>query len=141
MQTLNFQYSLSYRDFMSAIRGAFSDWLEHELTHGGTSVQRIDYKLAELIAVYVPTSPRQLMELAMQCEALLGIEIDDPIFGYQPEDAYDAVKIAISRHVASELELHWEARKESVDATYQVVPLSRAHPESNGAGANTNDHS
>lgn len=141
MQTLRFQYSISYSDFMSAISGAFSDWLEYELGHGGTSVQRIDYKLAELVAAYVPTSPRQLMELTMQCEALLDIEIDDPIFGYHADDAYDALRIAISRHVASELALQWEARMETLEPTHHVVPLAPDTPQSNGAGADTNGDS
>ena len=136
MQTLKFQYSLSYADLMSAVGNAFSEWLDYELTHGGTSMQRIDDKLVELIATFVPTSPRQLMELAMQCEALLDIEIEDPIFGYRANDAYEALRIAISRHVANELELQWETRKETLDATHHVVPLS-PDEQSNGRGANS----
>ncbi len=141
MQTLKFQYSVSYTELMAAVSGAFSEWLEYELLHGGTSVQRIDYKFVELVAEYVPTSPRQLMELAMQCEALLDIEIDDPIFGYHADDAYDALRIAIARHVASELELQWEARKETLEATHHVIPLSPDGAQSDGAGNDTSDDS
>jgi hypothetical protein len=139
MRPLTFHYSLYYDDLMSAATGAFSDWVEHELSHGGTSAQRIDYKFIELVAQYVPTSPRQLMELAMQCEALLDVEIDDPIFGHEAEDAYEALRIAISRQVATELEMHWEARKETLKASHHVIPLPLDGLQSNGTSNKTGE--
>jgi hypothetical protein len=131
---LTFHYSLNYGDFMRAAIGAFTEWVEYELNHGGTSAQRIDYKFAELVAEYVPTSPRQLMELTMQCEALLDVELEDPIFGYQPENAYEALRIALSRHLADELEIHWEERRETLAPTYHVIPLSPDGVPANGGG-------
>jgi hypothetical protein len=139
MRPLTFHYSLYYDDLMSAAIGAFSDWVEHELNHGGTSAQRIDYKFVELVARYVPTSPHQLMELAMQCEALLDVEIDDPIFGYQAQDAYEALRIGISRHVSNELEMHWEARKETLEASHHVISLPLDGLQSNGTNHKTGD--
>jgi len=123
MQRLNFHYSLNYDDFMRAAIGTFAEWVEHELNHGGTSAQRIDFKFVEVVDQFVPTSPRQLMELTMQCEALLDVELEDPIFGHHPENAYEALRIAVSRHLADELEMHWEERQETLPTTYYVFPL------------------
>lgn len=122
---------------MSAVTSAFSDWFEHELVHGGTSAQRVDFKIVELLAHYVPSSPRQLMELGMQCEALLDIDIDDPIFGHQAEDAYEALRIAVSRHVAQELEERLGVRKETLVLSHQVIRLPTVIDLAGGAGNGT----
>jgi hypothetical protein len=132
MRPLKFHYSLSYDDLMTSATGTFSDWIESELSQGGASDQRGDYKVVELTAHYVPFSPRQLLELAMQCEALLDVAIDDPIFGYQAEDAYEALRIAVSRRVAQELQMQLEARKVKIDASNEVTALRSDGARDNG---------
>jgi hypothetical protein len=134
MRPLSFHYSLNYDDFMRAVVAEFDEWVQHELDHGGVSAVRIDFKIAEFVRHYVPTGARQLLELALQCEALLDVEIEDPIFGYQPEDAYEALRIAISRSVADEIEAHWQGKQQALDHTHQVIPLPTDGVGTNGGG-------
>jgi len=110
--------------------GEFEAWLDYEFGHGGATDVRVDHKIVELVSHRVPSSPRQLMELGMQCEALLDITIEDPIFGHQAEDAYEALRIAISRFVAEELEERWEQRKEQA-----AERLADTRPWSSGNGS------
>lgn len=130
MPPLPFHYSLDFTELMLSVTRDLDAWLDHELSHGGTTDIRVDYKISELIEHYVPSSPRQLMELGMQCEELLGIEIEDPIFGHHPEDAYDALRVAIARYVGGELSAQWEARKERADMHSATVAPS---PSGNGS--------
>jgi hypothetical protein len=127
MRPVQFIYSIDYHDWLGEVSREFDAWLDRGLAHGGVNDVHVDYKILDLIERFVPSSPRQLMELGMQCEALLGIEIEDEIFGYKPADAYEALRIAISRFVASELETHWDERK-----------LTSAHPLDLTIGANGN---
>jgi hypothetical protein len=133
MRSLTFRYSLDYYDFIAVVTDEFEAWLYYELSHGGATAVRVDHKIVELVSRYVPSSPRQLMELGMQCEALLDINIEDPIFGYQAEDAYEALRIAVSRFVGEELETRWEQRKEQA-----AEPVADLRPRSNGNGSNGN---
>jgi hypothetical protein len=136
MRSLPFSYSLDYYDFIDAVTGEFEAWLDYELRQGGTTNVRVDYKIVELVSRRVPSSPRQLMELGMQCEALLDINIEDPIFGYQAEDAYEALRIAISRFVAEELEARWEQRMEQ--AAERVADLG-SRSSGNGSRMDEDD--
>jgi hypothetical protein len=126
VRSLSFCYSLDYYDFIAVVTGEYEAWLDHELSHGGATDARVDHEIVELVSRYVPSSPRQLMELGMQCEALLDINIEDPIFGYQAADAYEALRIAVSRSVAEELESRWEQRmEEAAEHLADIRPWSR----------------
>lgn len=130
MRSLNFRYSLDYYDFIAVVTGEFEAWLDYELSHGGATDVRVDHQIVELVSRYVPSSPRQLMELGMQCEALLDVNIEDPIFDYRAEDAYEALRIAVSRFVGEELEARWEQRKEQA-----AERLADIKPWSSGNGS------
>lgn len=133
MRPLQFRYSLNYYDFIETVKSEFETWLRYELRHGGASEVRIDYKVSELLVRYLPSSPRQLLELAMQCEAMLDVSIEDEIFGEQAPDAYEALRIAIARSVANELHLIWENLKleDGVRRADHLFPFS---PEDDGLG-------
>jgi len=45
----------------------------------------------------------------------LPLDAEDPFFGHHPEDAYEALRVAIARYVSGELSAQWEARKERAD--------------------------
>ena len=115
MRPLQFHYSLDYYDFIETVKAEFDAWLRFELSHGGASELRVDYKVSELTVRYLPSSPRQLLELAMQCEEMLDVSIEDEIFGHQAPDAYEALRIAIARSLAAELYGTWEDLKPDDD--------------------------
>ena len=115
MRPLQFHYSLDYYDFIDTLKGEFEAWLRYELSHGGASDLRIDHKVSELIVRYLPSSPHQLIELAMQCEEMLDVSIEDEIFGQRAPDAYEALRIAIARSVAAELYGIWQDLKQDDD--------------------------
>src|SRR5947208_3565685 len=112
MSELTFRYSVDYDELIAAATTDFERWLDYELAHGGVSEMRVDYKIAELVSKYVPTSPRQLLELTMQCEELLGEDISDPVFGHRIGDAYQALRIASGRFLAGELQAIWETSED-----------------------------
>ena len=111
MRSVRFCYSLDYFEWLATVTRTFDTWLDHALARGGVNNVHVDHKILELIAVFVPSSPRQLMELGMQCGALLDISIEDDIFGHVADDAYEGLRIAVSRFLAEELETRWETRK------------------------------
>ena len=129
VSALRYRYSLDYRELVEAIGRDFDDWLEEELPLG-VSEQRVDHEISELVATYVPSSPRQLLELAMQCELLLDVELEDPLFDAAPDDAYQALLVAVGRYLSSMLWRVWEARR--ADAT--ALEVSALATEADGDG-------
>jgi hypothetical protein len=101
--SLSYRYSLDHDELFDVVRREFGRWVAYELAHGGPTELRADYRINELVERYTPSSPRQLLELAMQCEALTDIPLEDPIFGHRPDDAYDALRIAVARSLSNDL--------------------------------------
>ena len=112
MRPLSYRYSLDFSDVVAAVTEDFERWLYHELGHGGVSQLRVDFKIAEVVGRYAPTSPRQLLELALQCEELLDVDISDPVFEHRVVDAYVALRLAVGRYLACELAAIWEGSED-----------------------------
>ncbi len=73
------------------------------------------------------------MALAMQCETLLDVSIEDVIFGHQAEDGYEALRIVITRWVIEELSMVREAVRldggsEPGDHVFPLPPLDGDDP-------------
>jgi len=128
VRPLSYCYSLDFADVVAAVTEEFELWLYYELGHGGVSQLRVDFKIAEVVGRYAPTSPRQLLELALQCEELLDVDISDPVFSHRDADAYDALRLAVGRYLAGELAAIWEG-SEDERRRAEMAPFVAAEAE------------
>ena len=107
MRTLTYRYSILYDDLERLLRLELDDWLRHELVRGGLNEIQVAHKVTELVAGHVPSSPHQLLELALQCEEVLGVDLVETFADWRPEDAYDALRASVLRHFTDALVSQW----------------------------------
>lgn len=132
MRPVPFYYSVDYNELFSVVTAEFDEWLEYELSHGGVNDVRVDCKVSALIDHYAPSSPRQLLELAMQCEELLGAAAEDGGYvGYEGDDAYEALVVAVSQALRGRMWQLWEHKKREEAVALAVRSLGAE----DGAGA------
>jgi hypothetical protein len=138
VRPLSYCYSLDFADIVAAVTEDFERWLYYELGHGGVSQLRVDFKIAEVVGRYAPTSPRQLLELALQCEELLDVDISNPVFEHRDADAYDALRLAVGHYLAGELAAIWEG-SEDERRRAEVGPFVVAAEARDGDDADSSD--
>jgi hypothetical protein len=127
VRALSFRYSIGYYDLVEVVGSEFDDWLRRKLESGGVNEVHVAHQVASLVQQHVPTSPRQLLELTMQCEALLDAELGEPMLE-AATDLYDALRLAVADYFGERLWAHWR----HVQAT-EARSVDDLRPEDGGA--------
>jgi hypothetical protein len=112
MRVLSYRYSVDYNELEEIVTSEFDHWLRDELEGGGVNELHVARKIARLLGRHVPTSPRQLLELAMQCEALLDARLDEPLVAESAADLYDGLRLATVDQLGEILWAHWRDVRE-----------------------------